>query len=138
LKAIRGLMAYAVAINMRADDPTAGMKLTRVKDSGGFHTWTDDEIATYRAYHAIGTRPRLAFELLLETAQRRSDVVCLGPQHLRHGKLRLRQKKTGAQVVIPVTADLQAALDATPMGHLNFLVTAKGRPFTPAGFGGWF
>lgn len=138
LKAIRGLMAYAVAINMRADDPTSGLKLTKIKDSGGYHTWTDDEIATYRRHYAIGTRPRLAFELLLETAQRRSDVVGLGPQHLRHGKLRLRQKKTGAEVVIPVTAELQAALDATPIGHLNFLVTAHGRPFTPAGFGGWF
>jgi integrase len=138
LKAIRGLMAYAVAINMRADDPTAGMKLTKVKDSGGFHTWTDDEIATYRANHAIGTRPRLAFELLLETSQRRSDVVRMGPQHISHGKLRIRQKKTGTEVTIPITVELQTAIDATPIGHLSFLVTAKGRPFTAAGFGGYF
>ena len=29
-------------------------------------------------------------------------------------------------------------LDAVECGCLNFLVTAKGRPFTAAGFGNWF
>jgi len=27
---------------------------------------------------------------------------------------------------------------ATPSGHLTFLITEFGRPFTPAGFGNWF
>jgi integrase len=29
------------------------------------------------------------------------------------------------------------AIDATPSGHLTFLTTAFGKPFTPAGFGNW-
>jgi integrase len=138
LKAIRGLMAYAVANGFRADDPTAGLKLQKVKDRGGFHTWTDDEIATYCAHYAIGTRQRLAFELLLETMQRRSDVVQMGPQHVRNSKIYLRQKKTGEDIAIPITPDLRAALDATPTGHLSFLATAQGKPFTAAGFGNHF
>jgi integrase len=39
---------------------------------------------------------------------------------------------------IPVHADLQAVIDVTPSGHLNFLVTERGKPFTAAGFGNWF
>ena len=33
---------------------------------------------------------------------------------------------------------LQAVLDATPNEHLTFLTTEYGKPFTAAGFGGWF
>ena len=38
---------------------------------------------------------------------------------------------------IPVIAELQAVLDVAPAG-MTFLITEQGRPFTPAGFGGWF
>lgn len=35
--------------------------------SRGFHTWSDDEIASFRAKHATGSKARLALELLLGT-----------------------------------------------------------------------
>jgi site-specific recombinase XerD len=37
-----------------------------------------------------------------------------------------------------VGPDLRRLLDATPCENLNFLTTAYGKPFTVAGFGGWF
>jgi integrase len=40
-----------------------------------YPTWDEDHVAQYRAHHASGTRARLAFELLLHTAQRRGDVI---------------------------------------------------------------
>jgi len=40
--------------------------------------------------------PRLALALLLYTAQRRSDVVKMGRQHVRAGVLTVKQAKTGA------------------------------------------
>jgi integrase len=73
------------------------------------------------------------------TAQRRSDVVAMGKQHVRNGIVQVRQQKTGTMVPIPIHPDLQAVLDATPtVGVKTFLVTAYGEPFTAAGFGGWF
>jgi integrase len=33
---------------------------------------------------------------------------------------------------------LRAIIDATPSGHLTFLVTEFGKPFAVAGFGNWF
>jgi integrase/recombinase XerD len=33
---------------------------------------------------------------------------------------------------------LLTTIAATPSGHLTFLITAHGKPFTPAGFGNWF
>jgi integrase len=137
LKALRGLMAFAFAERSIDADPTAGYKPKRLKDTGGFQTWTDDDIAAFEARHPVGSTARLALTLLMFTGQRRGDVVRVGRQHIRGGVLSLRQSKTGAQIDIPVIAELQAVLDVAPAG-MTFLITEQGRPFTPAGFGGWF
>jgi integrase len=102
LKTLRGLLAFAVAEKLRADDPTEGVKLVRLKKSEGYLTWSNEYIAAYRACHAIGTRARLAFELLLNTGQRRGDIVRMGRQHVRDGILSIRQQKTGTLIEIPV------------------------------------
>jgi integrase len=139
LKVLRALMAFALSEGLIDADPTIGVKLSRVNDTGGFKTWTDEHIAVYRRRHALGTRARLALELLYGTLQRRGDVVRLGRQHIQNGILSLRQQKTGAQVDIPVLPELQAAIDAMPTAeHLGFLITEFGRPFTAEGFGNWF
>jgi integrase len=132
-------MAFALVEGLVDTDPTASVKLKAVKDTGGFEMWPVEAIDKYRAVHKLGTRPRLALELLYGTMQRRGDVVLLGRQHVKGGVLSLRQQKTGAQVDIPVLSELQTAIDAMPKAeHLTFLVTEGGKPFTAAGFGGWF
>jgi integrase len=138
LKTLRGLMAFAVKDRLIDSDPTAGCKLARVKDTGGFATWSDDHIAAFMDKHPLGSRARLAVALLLFTGQRRGDIVRLGRQHIRDSVLSNRQNKTGAQVDIPILPELQTVLDATPSEHLTFLVTEFGKPFTAAGFGNWF
>ena len=52
--------------------------------------------------HAIGSRARLAFALLLHTGQRRSDVIRMGRQHVRDDVLQVRQVKTGTELMIPL------------------------------------
>jgi integrase len=137
LRLVKSMMHFAVTEGMRADDPTVGVDFIAHK-STGFHTWTEDEIAQFEAHHLVGTKARLALALLLYTAQRRSDVVKMGRQHVRNGVVHVRQQKTGTMVPIPIHRELQAALDAIASGHLTFLVTEYGKPFTAAGFGGWF
>jgi integrase len=137
LKALRGLLQFAVTEGFRADDPTQGIKRARIK-SDGYHTWTEAEIEQFEARYALGTRARLALALLLYTAQRRGDVITMGRQHVRDGAIAVRQQKPGATLQIPIHAELRKALDAVPSEHLTFLVTEQGRPFTPAGFSNWF
>jgi len=60
LKALRGLMAFAIAERLIDVDPTSGYKPTRIKDMGGFIPWTDVDIAKFEATHPIGSRARLA------------------------------------------------------------------------------
>jgi integrase len=128
LSTLRGLCQFAIKRGFLKLDPTRDLKARPIK-TFGFHCWTDQEIRQFEAHHPIGTLPRLAFALLLFTAQRRGDVVRMGRQHLRGGALLVRQQKTGATLQIPVNAELQSAIDAMPAESLTFLTTTTGRPF---------
>ncbi|MGZ8372342.1 MAG: tyrosine-type recombinase/integrase, partial [Rhodoplanes sp.] len=70
--------------------------------------------------------------------QRRGDVIKMGRQHVRAGKLYVRQSKTGTELRIPIAPELQAALAATPATHMTFLTTGRGKSFTTSTFGHWF
>jgi integrase len=138
LRCLRLLIRYAIDIGLRDSDPTLGIKIAKQK-SDGFQTWSEEDIAAFEAHYPIGSKPRLALELLLlHTAQRRADVIRLGPQHVRGGVLSVRQQKTGKALAIPVSPALAAALDATPSKHLTFLVTEDGKPFEAMAFTKWF
>src|SRR5262245_17966551 len=109
LKALRGLLRWCVEHELCREDPTLGIKI-KVPKSDGHHTWSEEEIAQFEAHYPIGSKARLAFALLLYTAQRRGDVVKMGRQHFRDGVLTVRQEKTGATLAIPIHAELQAAI----------------------------
>ncbi len=101
-----------------------------------------DEVEQYEKGHAIVTKPRLALALLLYTGVRRSDLVLLGRQHTRGGWLKFTAQKNRNRkpvtVEVPILPALQSIIDVTPTGELTYLVTEYGRPFSVAGFGGWF
>lgn len=137
LKVVRALMQYCQSVGMREDDPTWSVKSVKLR-SEGIYTWSEADIAAFERAHPIGTRARLAMALLLYTAQRRSDVIRMGRQHLRDSTIHVNQQKTGAVLAVPVHAELAAIIEATPSDHLTFLVTRDGSPFSSAGFGNWF
>jgi integrase len=137
LNTLRSLARYCVATKLIAKDPTIGVTRVRIKTEG-YATWSEDDIAAFETKHAIGTRARLALALLLHTAQRRSDIVTMGRQHVRNGIINVKQQKTGARLAIPIHPELQRIIDASEISGLTFLTTAAGQPFTPAGFTNWF
>lgn len=132
LRMLHLLMQHAVDLGWRTDDPTRDVRKVKNR-TAGFMTWEEHHIDAFLAHHGPDTRAHLALMLLLHTGQRRSDVVRMGRQHLRDGVLSIVQQKTGQDVYIPLGADLREAIDRLPLGMM-FLVTAQGRPFTPAGF----
>jgi len=137
MKALRPLMAFAIARGERKTDPTLGIKAARPPKSDGYLTWGEVQIEQYCARHEIGTMARLALELGLNIAARRHDARLIGRQHLKNGCLSWRPSKTSqttAKVLtIRVLPELQAALDAMPRTDaLTFLLTEYGRPFKSA------
>ena len=122
---------------MIATNPALAVK--RYKKGGeGTHTWTESEVAQFAARHPIGSKPRLALELLLSTGQRRNDVVRMGWQHVQGDCVAVRQEKTDEPLLIPIDPPLAAVLAVTPRTNMTFLLTEFGKPFTAAGFGNWF
>jgi integrase len=136
LDRIRVLLNFAVDIGMRKDNPAIGIKGFTIR-SDGFHAWTEEEIARFEAKYPIGSRERLAMALMLYTGSRRSDVVELGWQHVEGNRIKIKQRKTGKRIDIPIHPELAKVLAGTPRTNLTFLVTYKGEPFSAKGFGNW-
>jgi integrase len=142
LNTLRAVFEWAMKEGRIPDNPTFGVKRVKVKTTG-YRTWSEAEIQRFEAAHAIGTKGRLAFALLLYTGQRRSDVVNMGPQHIHRGVLTIDQGKTEggeeSHLEIPLHPKLREIIDATPtVGVKTFLVTHFGKPYTAPGFGNWF
>jgi len=153
LNGLRALMKFCKLTQLVLIDPTAGLRGKRKPNTGGFARADETEIAQYQAHHKLGTMPRLALEIMLNTGLRRSDTVLFGRQHVRDGMMTLKPQKTanvtGVVVTMPMHSDLQAAIDAMPprqvkpgrVTPLTFLITdysQGGKSFTAAGFGNWF
>jgi site-specific recombinase XerD len=118
------LFNYAITINWRSDNPFD--KVPTYK-TGTLHTWTEDEIAAYEAFWPLGTRERLAFSVLLFTAQRVSDAV-----KLERGKVfTLTQKKTGTELTLPIHSALAKVIMAGPANGKFLLASPKGEQLTP-------
>jgi integrase len=135
-KVLRHLFDHAIAIKMATINPVIGVK--KLKTTGdGIHTWTEDEVGQFAAHHPVGSRAHLALMLMLWTGQRRSDAVRMGWQHVRNGKIAVRQEKTDAPLLIPIAPELVDTLALVPRTNMTFLLTHQGAPFTAAGFGNW-
>jgi Integrase len=143
VKALRAVFSWACMpdVELLAGNPARDVAFF-AQQGDGYHSWTEDEIARFEKAHPIGTKARLALALFLYTAQRRSDIVLFGRQHITNGYLKFTQfkgrKKNPVTLEIPVHPKLQKIIDASPCGDLTFLVTEFGKGFTSAGFGNWF
>jgi integrase len=122
-------------------EQTELVKAPRGTPKGGFHSWTEDEITSYRERWPLGTRERLAMELLLWTDQRRCDVVKMGKAQIRDGRIPVHQEKTGKLLWLPLATQLLEAIVAMAPKEISpfcFLMTKRGGPFTKESFGNFF
>ena len=141
LKAMRSMFKWAVDEEECENNPTIGVQKHNYQ-TDGHHSWTDDEMAQYRAFYPLGTRQRVAIDLVSYTSCRREDVARFGPQHRRNGRLVYRQAKNEHRnpidLDIPVHPKLAESLDACPHLHLTYLVTDSGKPFSAKALGNRF
>jgi hypothetical protein len=142
-KAMRHFIRYCISLGLMTTDPIASLTLTDKPRSRGFHAWLDDEVEQYRKRHAAGTKARLALEVLLQTGHARSDVIRMGDQYVRNGRLTMSRKKTGTEFSIQVLPELVAELalhrHEGAVASMVWLTTERGTPFgSAASFGNWF
>ncbi|SLK06576.1 tyrosine-type recombinase/integrase [Novosphingobium mathurense] len=103
-------------------------------ESEGYHRWTEVELEAFEAKHPLGTKPRLAFALLLYGAQRSGDVRLMTHRTIEDGRIRLAQSKTSAAVDVPVVEPLARAIAAGPLGGETILENSRGEPYSAKAF----
>lgn len=135
----RGMFRWAVDAEHMTEDPTRDVKVGKPKTEG-HHTWTDEECDRFEAKWPLGTRERLAFDILLYTGFRRGDAAIFGRQHIRNGVISLRTEKSqgAVQVILPLLPLLEASIAATKTGDLAFIAGPTGRGLSKESFGNWF
>lgn len=137
VKLMRGLCKWAADAEIIQTDVAKDVAMLKVK-TAGFPAWTEADIERFEIRWPLGTRERLAFDVLLYTGLRRGDVVKLGRQHVKDAVFRIKTEKTGAEIIAPILPPLAASLAAGPTGDLHFIVGGSGRPMSKEGFGNWF
>ncbi len=137
IKTMRALFRWAVEAGHVKENPAGAVAFIPTK-SPGFRPWTMEDLDRYRARWPIGTRERVAVEVLVTTGLRRGDAVRLGAQHLKDGVFAIRTEKTAMLVYRPLLPELTQAIDAGPVGDLAYIVGANGHPMVKESFGNWF
>jgi integrase len=127
------LCEHAIDIGWRKDNPAKGVRLLRTpEDRKQAHIpWTDAAVAKWRAEAA--PLPRLIFEIGVGTVQRPGDWPKIGWANYDGDAITLTQGKTDKPLVLPVTAELRAALDrakAAPVLGRTIIAGPKGEAMT--------
>ncbi len=143
VKYLRQVWANGIPLELVSENPFTKVAYLKPRKAGGIPQWTSEEVEAFEAYWPVGSKPRLAFALLIYTGQRRSDIIRLGWQHLRDGCLTFTQVKNAdrkpVRLSIPVHPELARIIAATPSSDcLTFLESDRGGPFTDDGFGNAF
>jgi len=126
LRTASALFGWALDREWIAHSP---MHRVRPIPGGSLPAWTDEQ-----ARHALAHLPELFRRVVLlawGTAQRRGDLVALRWSDYDGRTLRLVQQKTRVPLVLPVSDDLRAELDAWKRGatSLTILADARGKPW---------
>jgi integrase len=99
---------------------------------GSFPAWSEEHAAA--ALAGLPEHLRRAVVLGLHTGQRRGDLITMGWAAIQGAAIRVVQQKTGASLLIPITAELAAELAvwrADSRGKQTILETRFGKPWIP-------
>jgi integrase len=139
LKAWRAICKEGARTGVIGADTSEGIKRAKLPKTDGHIPWTHDEIEVFRKRWPIGTRQRLAMELLYFTLARTNDAVTLAPRMIdRDGVLTFRQHKTKADAHVPWTCKLPkwAMHRKADRDALMACIAASGRPDAPTFWNG--
>lgn len=104
----------------------------------GFHTWTEDEMASFLDYHRRGTKGRLVFLLALNTGASRADLARLTWGNIKGGKISYRRGKTGVAGEYSILPELDEELAHCPREIMLLVHHSEGQAYKPETLGNWF
>lgn len=102
----------------------------------GHHTWTEEEIARFYAFHKPGSIAHRAMTLMLWTGAARADAVKLGwfsikatpeGERLQYTRQKTGRMKNPVLISIPIAPELRALIEGLPKDAGTFLQTNEGK-----------
>ena len=134
LKVMSNIFGHAVRLEWIKENPCHGVE--KLPERGReTQPWTSDQLERFRDRWPVGTMQRLAFELLLWTGRRLSDVRLIGPQHIEHRDgfpfiaFRQVKAKTDEKLYSPLEPELLSVINGTPQRGLVYVTTEAGSRF---------
>ena len=102
--------------------------------------WTEWEMTRFALEFDYNTQERLAFELLSNLGARTGDIIRIGALNVTGKRLHYKSQKTGLDVTLIMSEDLQKAIAARQFSGLTFIVQPnKKKPFPDyKQFSNWF
>lgn len=135
-KRLHQLFEFAIGAGLARTNPVKEAKRVK-KKTVGYRTWSEADIAAFRARWPVGTPQRLAMEVLLYTGLRRSDAVRVGWQHVSAARIEITAQKTGVDLSIPIHEKLWRFLNACPKDRETFIETVYGNARSAKAFTGF-
>lgn len=136
-KALKRLFGYAIKLGWMDTNPAS--ETDGFKSGEGWHTWTDEEFAQYRAYWPYGTMARLTLELAINTTARRCNLAELERDHLVKGRWQVAHVKDNEATSVAITKEARKAIEALPAAPIRYyIVSSTGRRYTTEGLGNRF
>ena len=128
------MFGHAVRLEWIKENPCHGVE--KLPERGHeTQPWTSEQLERLRIRWPAGTMQRLAFELLLWTGRRLSDVRLIGPQHIEHRDrfpfiaFRQVKAKTNEKLYSPLELELLSVISTTPQRGLVYVTTEAGSRF---------
>ncbi|MGU3399276.1 tyrosine-type recombinase/integrase [Brucellaceae bacterium D45D] len=137
VQVMRAIFDFAIESGWVEVNPAEGIK-AKMPRSEGHHTWTMEEVLKFQTHFPLGTKPRLAMDILLYTGLRMSDAVKIGPQHIRDGYIVVKTQKTKTDLHIPILPPLMESIRAANIDGLLFLPAIKGGQWRAPTASMWF
>lgn len=123
-----GVLEHAIDIGWRKENPAKGIvKLKVPKSRRAPHIpWPDWAVEKWRS--EASPIPRLIFELGVGSVQRPDDWTRFTWHDYDGDMLKITQQKTEAELYLPCTAQMKAALDGAPKRGITILTRQDGKP----------
>ena len=122
------ILSWATKRRLITENPCAkGGKL--YQGSRVDKVWSDEDVQRF-----LRTAPPYLQLLAINTGQRQGDLLRLSWSAYDGTTIKMKQRKTGAYVPIPVADTLKAVLDAAPKISPIMLTSSEGKPWSESGF----
>lgn len=123
---------------LRSVNEAARLAYKRKTNTEGYHTWTEEEVNRFLAFHGPGTKARLALLIFRCTGASRQDAARMGRENIVNGRIRYARGKTGVVADLPILPELREELDRLPPEQFLFLTSEQGRAYAVESLGNWF